>query len=55
MEWLCLFIHHTIWDEQEPFSHIDMIDCILTGFMKMMHVMLLSSWNYVAGMCRNYH
>ena len=55
MEWLCLFIHHTIWDEQEPFSHIDMIDCILTGFVKMMHVMLLSLWNYVAGMCQNYH
>ena len=37
MKCLCSFIHHTIWDEQEPFLHIDMIvDCILTGFMKKM-------------------
>ena len=33
-EWLCFFIHHTIWDEQEPFWHIDMTDCTLTSFMK---------------------
>ena len=36
MKCLCSFIHHTIWDEQEPFLHIDIVDCILTGFMKKM-------------------
>ena len=31
---MCFFIHHTIWDEQEPFWHIDITDCTLTSFMK---------------------